>query len=86
MRRLITIIDLCVENFRTFGLSTLHYIADMTAIAVPPLRSLLGWAFNRWVRGLLTEGLAARHCFDEHLYYEIQLWQLSKPDTRDSRI
>lgn len=68
-------IDLCVENFRTFGLSTLHYIADIMAIAVPPLRSLLGWAFNRWGRGVLTEGLAARRCFDEHLCYQIQLWQ-----------
>jgi MPBQ/MSBQ methyltransferase len=70
-------IDLCVENFRTFGLSTLHYIADITAIALPPLRSFLGWAFNRWGRNLLTEGLAARRCFDEHLCYQIQLWQKS---------
>jgi MPBQ/MSBQ methyltransferase len=70
-------IDLCLENFRTFGLSTLHYLADIIAIAVPPLRSFLGWGFNRWGRGVLTEGLAARHYFDEHLCYQIQLWQKS---------
>ncbi|QKQ74062.1 bifunctional 2-polyprenyl-6-hydroxyphenol methylase/3-demethylubiquinol 3-O-methyltransferase UbiG [Nostoc sp. TCL240-02] len=71
-------IDLCVDNFRTFGLTTVKYIADVVAIALPPLYSLGRWAFKRWLEKLVVEGLAARAIFESHLCYEIQLWQLSK--------
>jgi MPBQ/MSBQ methyltransferase len=71
-------IDLCVDNFRTFGLTTVKYIADIVAIAVPPLYSLAHWAFKRWLEKLVVEGLAARAIFESYLCYEIQLWQLSK--------
>jgi len=73
-------IDLCINNFRTFGLSTIKYIAALVAIAVPPLHALLRWIFNRWIQKLIVEGLEARTIFDRHLCYEIQLWQLSKKD------
>ena len=71
-------IDLCVDNFRTFGLTTVKYIADLVAIALPPLYSLGRWAFKRWLEKLVIEGLAARAIFESHLCYSIQLWQLSK--------
>ncbi len=70
-------IDLCIDNFQRFGLSTLTYLSDLIAIAVPPLHKLLGWAFRRWIKPILIEGLNARTIFDQHLCYEIQLWQLS---------
>lgn len=71
-------IDLCVDNFRTFGLTTVKYIADVVAIAVPPLHTLGRWAFKRWLEKLVVEGLAARAIFESHLCYSIQLWQLSR--------
>ncbi|MBH8554133.1 methyltransferase domain-containing protein [Nostocaceae cyanobacterium CENA357] len=71
-------IDLCVNNFRTFGLTTVKYIADVVAIAVPPLHALGQWAFKRWLEKSIVEGLAARAIFESHLCYSIQLWQLSK--------
>ncbi len=70
-------IDLGIANFQTFGLSTIKYIADLLAIAVPPLYKLLLWASNRWLKKLVVEGLEARKIFDKYLCYEIQLWQLS---------
>lgn len=73
-------IDLCVENFRTFGLTTIKYIADIVAIALPPLNAIGRWAFKRWLEKSVVEGLAARAIFEKHLCYSIQLWQLSKAD------
>ncbi|AFZ21409.1 class I SAM-dependent methyltransferase [Allocoleopsis franciscana] len=73
-------IDLYVDTFRRFGMNTINYIADLIAIAVPPLYKLLRWIFHRWVKKLVVEGLEARQLFERHLCYEIQLWQLSKPD------
>ncbi|MBD2473090.1 bifunctional 2-polyprenyl-6-hydroxyphenol methylase/3-demethylubiquinol 3-O-methyltransferase UbiG [Nostoc sp. FACHB-145] len=73
-------IDLCVEKFRTFGLTTIKYIADVVAIALPPLYALGHWAFNRWLEKPIAEGLAAHAIFENHLCYSIQLWQLSKED------
>jgi len=70
-------LDLCVSNFRTFGITTGKYIADVIKIAVPPLYALLNWAFKRWLDKPIIEGLAARKIFENHLCYEIQLWQLS---------
>lgn len=71
-------LDLCIDNFRTFGLTTFKYIADVVAIAVPPLHALGRWAFRRWLEKPIVEGLAARAIFESHLCYSIQLWQLSK--------
>ncbi|WP_017655877.1 methyltransferase domain-containing protein [Fortiea contorta] len=77
-------IDLGIANFRTFGLSTIKYIANLLAIAVPPIYHFLRWIFNRWVKNLIVEGLEARKIFDKHLCYQIQLWQLSKKDHENS--
>jgi MPBQ/MSBQ methyltransferase len=73
-------IDLCINNFRTFGLSTVKYIAALVAIAVPPLHALLRWMFHHRFKKLVVEGLEARTLFERHLCYEIQLWELSKKD------
>ncbi|AKG23700.1 class I SAM-dependent methyltransferase [Calothrix sp. 336/3] len=70
-------IDLCINNFQTFGLTTGKYVADVLQIAVPPLHTLLNWAFKRWLEKPIVEGLAARKIFENHLCYEIQLWQLA---------
>ena len=74
-RQITPTIDLCVENFRIFGMTTAKYIADILKIAFPPLHIILRWAFNRWLRKLIVEGLEARTIFEKHLCYEIQLWQ-----------
>lgn len=73
-------IDLYVETFRTFGMTTLNYIAALVAIAVPPLHAIGRWLFKRWGQNLVVEGLDARTIFDRYLCYEIQLWQLSKKE------
>lgn len=73
-------IDLYVETFRTYGMTTIKYIADVVAIAVPPLHAIGRWLFQRFAKKLITEGLAARVIFDSYLSYEIQLWQLSEKD------
>lgn len=70
-------IDLSLDYFRTFGLTTMKYISDVVAIAVPPLHALGRWAFKRWLDKPIGEGLAARTIFERHLCYSIQLWQLS---------
>ncbi|AFZ25689.1 2-polyprenyl-3-methyl-5-hydroxy-6-metoxy-1,4-benzoquinol methylase [Cylindrospermum stagnale PCC 7417] len=71
-------IDLCLDTFQTFGLTTIKYIADIVAIAVPPIHRLGSLLFKRWLEKPIAEGLAARTIFDRHLCYEIQLWQLSE--------
>jgi MPBQ/MSBQ methyltransferase len=71
-------LDLAIEHFRQFGLSTGEYIGTLIKIAVPPLYALLNWAYKRWLQKAIAEGLAARKIFDKHLCYEIQLWQLSE--------
>lgn len=73
-------IDLYIDVFRRFGLSTIHYLADLVAIAVPPLHTLLRWAYRRWAKKLVVEGLEAGKIFEKHLCYQIQLWQLAKSD------
>jgi len=78
-------IDLYVEIFRTFGLTTIKYIADVVAIAVPPLHVIGRWLFKRWAQKPIAEGLAARMIFDSYLCYEIQLWQLSENDCFSNR-
>ncbi len=73
-------IDLYVDTFRRFGLNTMIYVADLIAIAVPPVHKFLRWIFRRWFKKLVVEGLEAGQLFEQHLCYEIQLWQLSKTD------
>ncbi len=80
--QIVPTIDLYVDTFRRFGMNTINYIADLIAITVPPLHKLLRWIFRRWVKKLVVEGLEARQLFEQHLCYEIQLWQLSEPDGR----
>jgi MPBQ/MSBQ methyltransferase len=80
--QIVPTIDLYVDTFRRFGMNTINYIADLIEIAVPPLHKLLRWIFRRWVKKLVVEGLEARQLFDQHLCYEIQLWQLSEPKGR----
>lgn len=70
-------IDLSLDYFRSFGLTTMKYISDVVAIALPPLHALGRWAFKRWLDKPIVEGLAARTIFERHLCYSIQLWQLS---------
>lgn len=70
-------LDLAIEIFRQFGLSTGEYIGTLIKIAVPPLYALLNWAYKRWLKKAITEGLETKTIFDKHLCYEIQLWQLS---------
>jgi MPBQ/MSBQ methyltransferase len=79
-KRVAPTIDLYVETFRTFGLSTLNYISALVAIAVPPLHVIGRWLYDRFAKKLVAEGLAAREIFDRYLCYEIQLWQLSEKD------
>ncbi|MBJ7898699.1 MAG: methyltransferase domain-containing protein [Cyanobacteria bacterium RI_101] len=68
-------LDLCVVNFRRFGLSTLRYGGELLAIAAPPLHWLLRKLYDRYLGALVQEGLGAREIFERHLCYEIQLWQ-----------
>jgi MPBQ/MSBQ methyltransferase len=74
--RIAPTIDLGVHLFRTFGLTTIKYIAELVGIAIPPLPILTRHLFGRLFKPLIAEGLAARTIFDTHLCYEIQLWQL----------
>ncbi len=69
-------IDLCIEAFRTYGLSTIEYISALVKIAVPPIHALGSSAFKKWLSKPIAEGLSARTIYDRHLCYEIQLWQL----------
>ncbi|MEX0268101.1 class I SAM-dependent methyltransferase [Leptolyngbyaceae cyanobacterium UHCC 1019] len=74
-------IDIGVDAFRRFGLSTLKYIADVVQIAVPPIYQLLRWVYKRWMQKPVEEGLQAGEIFNRHLCYQIQLWQLSAKDS-----
>ena len=71
-------IDLYVDTFRRYGLNTMIYVADLISIAVPPIHKLLRWVFRRWFKKLVVEGLEAGQLFEQHLCYEIQLWQANK--------
>ena len=70
-------IDLYVDTFRRYGLNTMIYVADLISIAVPPIHKLLRWIFRRWFKKLVVEGLEASQLFEQHLCYEIKLWQLT---------
>ncbi|MEG4487864.1 methyltransferase domain-containing protein [Microcoleus sp. D2_18a_B4] len=75
-------IDLYVDTFRRYGLNTMIYVADLIAITVPPVHKFLRWIFRRWFKKLVVEGLEASQLFEQHLCYEMQLWQLLEPDKR----
>lgn len=80
-RQIAPTLDLYVDTFRRYGLTTITYAGDLISIAAPPIHALLRWISKRWLRKPLLEGLAAREIFDQHLCYQIQLWQLCpKPD------
>jgi MPBQ/MSBQ methyltransferase len=70
-------IDLYVDTFRRYGLNTMIYVADLISIAVPPVHKFLRWIFRRWFKKLVVEGLEASQLFEQHLCYEIQLWELT---------
>jgi MPBQ/MSBQ methyltransferase len=69
-------LDLVIEHFQQFGISTGEYIAEVLKIAAPPIYFLLNKAYQRWVQKAVMEGLEASNIFDKHLCYQIQLWQL----------
>lgn len=73
-------LDLYIDSFRTWGLSTIKYVADLVSIAVPPVYQLLRWIYKRWIKKLIVEGLEAKNIFEKHLCYEIQLWQMQEKD------
>ncbi len=68
-------LDICVQSFQTFGVSTMKYIGNLIAIAVPPIYKVLHYFFGQSIKKLITEGLQASSLFHQHLCYEIQLWQ-----------
>ena len=68
-------LDICVQSFQTFGLSTIKYIATLVAIAVPPIYAVLRYFLGNLIKKLISEGLQASNLFHKHLCYEIQLWQ-----------
>ena len=73
-------LDLAIEHFQRFGMSTGEYIANVLKIAVPPLFFLFNGAYERWVKKSVVEGLQASYIFEKHLCYEFQLWQLQIKD------
>lgn len=68
-------LDLCVQSFETFGISTLTYIVNLIKIAVPPLYKILRYFLGKQTKKLMAEGLRAANIFRSHLCYEVQLWQ-----------
>ena len=68
-------LDICVQSFQTFGVSTMKYIGNLIAIAVPPIYAVLRYFLGNLIKNLISEGLQASNLFHKHLCYEIQLWQ-----------
>lgn len=68
-------LDICVQSFKTFGVSTMNYIGNLVAIAVPPIHAIFKYFLGKLITKLITEGLQASNIFHKHLCYEIQLWQ-----------
>ncbi|MDX2255810.1 MAG: methyltransferase domain-containing protein [Pseudanabaenaceae cyanobacterium bins.39] len=68
-------LDICVQSFQTFGISTMKYLANLVAIAVPPIYAVLRYFLGNLFKKLISEGLEAANIFHHHLCYEIQLWQ-----------
>jgi MPBQ/MSBQ methyltransferase len=71
-------IDISIETFRVYGLSTIEYVSALVEIAVPPIHALGRAAFKKWLAKPIAEALSARLVYDRHLCYEIQLWQLDR--------
>jgi MPBQ/MSBQ methyltransferase len=76
-------IDISLYYFQTFALTTLKYISQLVAIAVPLLHKLGQVAFRKWLKVPLEEGAQARAIFDQYLCYQIQLWHLPVQSTAD---
>ncbi|AIE72598.1 MULTISPECIES: bifunctional 2-polyprenyl-6-hydroxyphenol methylase/3-demethylubiquinol 3-O-methyltransferase UbiG [unclassified Synechocystis] len=74
-QQIVPTLDLCVQNFQTFGVSTLTYLANLVRIAVPPLYKIFDYFLGKQAKALVKEGLQAGNIFRDHLCYEIQLWQ-----------
>ena len=68
-------LDICVQSFQTFGVSTMKYVGNLIAIAVPPIYKVLRYFLGKSIKNLINEGLQASNLFHKHLCYEIQLWQ-----------
>lgn len=68
-------LDICVQSFQTFGISTGKYVSNLIAIAVPPIYAILRYFLGKLLSKLMEEGLQASNIFHKHLCYEIQLWQ-----------
>mgnify|MGYP002777080953 CR=1 FL=1 len=79
-------IDICVYYFQTFGFTTLQYIGRLLEIAVPPIYHLGRLIFRRWLQQPLVEAMQSRAIFDQHLCYQIQLWQLSSSASTPERV
>jgi MPBQ/MSBQ methyltransferase len=69
-------LEVYVYYFRTFGMTTIKYVGDLVAIAVPPLHALFGRLLGGIFKNLIGEGLDACGIFERHLCYQTQLWQL----------
>ncbi|MBE9194545.1 methyltransferase domain-containing protein [Synechocystis sp. LEGE 06083] len=74
-QQIVPTLDLCVQSFQTFGVSTLTYLASLVRIAVPPLYKIFDYFLGKQTKALVQEGLQAGNIFRDHLCYEIQLWQ-----------
>ncbi len=77
-RQVAPTLELAIEYFQQFGVSTGEYISSILRIAVPPIAWLFDWAYGRWAKKTVLEGLEASQIFEKHLCYELQLWQLAK--------
>jgi MPBQ/MSBQ methyltransferase len=69
-------LDLYVFVFKTFGMTTIKYLSNLIAIAVPPIYGILKYILNPIFSKLIKEGLASNEIFDKHFCYQTQLWQL----------
>lgn len=79
-------LDLTDYIFRTFGLPTLQYVSDLIAITIPPLHALGHRLLGRRIERLINELADARTIFDQHLHYEIQLWQLPEDTNPNNQL
>ncbi|MEO1294737.1 MAG: class I SAM-dependent methyltransferase [Cyanobacteria bacterium J06636_16] len=73
-------IDLSIHYLRTFGITTLKYIAQLASISVPLLHRIGRLLFRRWLQDPLDEAMQAQTVFEQYLCYQIQLWHLPAED------
>lgn len=75
---IIPTIDLYMQEFQTYGMSTIKYVGALVEITVSPVHKLFKFLFGKRIDRLLNEGLSARAIFEKHLCYELQVWQLEQ--------